>query len=113
MNRIEQLARAMCRCDGWADPDQTAHIRDGPNNTRRMPRWQAYVGRVELMLKAIEAADLLLLPRQPETDAWRVAAADSEPAHPLGSHENRRLADRAMAIFEALARRHRSRDDPR
>lgn len=98
----ERMARAMCISDGWADPDQTAHVRDGPNNTQRIPRWQIYIPRVKLMLKTIDQAEMVLLPITPAVDDWRVAVGTVHPQHPLGGHDNRRMADDAMAVFSAL-----------
>lgn len=98
----ETLARAMCLRDGWDNADQTAHYRDGPEGPERVPRWQVYSKRVDLALAALADAGLVVLPQALESEAWRVAVADAEPEHPLGSYENRTQAYRAEKIFMAL-----------
>ncbi len=98
----ERLARAMCTRDGWESPDQTAHYHEGRDGTRWVARWEIYVSRVDAALAALADAGLVVLPRDLEADRWRLAAAEADPDHPLGSFENRELAYQAERVFQAL-----------
>ena len=109
VDMTEKLARALCLREGWKDADQTAHVREGPSEMRRVRRWEVYARRVEAMLGAIEDAGFVLISRTPDADAWRIATADVLPGIPLGSHDNRVAADRALRIFQALIARHSER----
>ena len=98
----ERLARAMCTRDGWESPDQPAHYQAGLGDTRWVARWEMYIARVDAALAAMADAGLVVLPRDPEADRWRRAAAEVTPDHPLGSFENREMAYQAERVFAAL-----------
>ena len=102
MDVRERLARAMCARDGWENPDQTAHYHEGKEGGRWMRRWQTYLTRVDHALAAFAAAGFVVLPREPAPDQWRVAAAEADPDHPLGSYENRQTAYHMERAFQAL-----------